>query len=55
MNYKELSNYDINCEVALTRGYSAQWINRHSDNVPDYCDNGRFRDDMIRYLEVREK
>lgn len=36
-NINELSEYDLNCEMAIIDGYSEKWANKHSDLVPDYC------------------
>jgi len=39
-----MSDYEIDCIVAIFDGYRERWVNKHSDLIPHYC--GSYNDMM---------
>lgn len=36
-NFSEMSNFELNLDLAIALNGDEEWVNKHSDIVPDYC------------------
>lgn len=50
-DFSETSNFELNCLLAIELSNDEKWVNRHSDLVPDYCEDGKMRNCVISTLE----